>query len=196
MFQINPSQSHDWQRPTISPADPFHLDNQRHEVLDALDAYRRQARRGWFYRLWSRLRQRPYSLWNLSDVSRLVSVRSRYPAGLQLVPLSAIKGSEGKERDFDGRFHPLRHELSRQRWISIALVRNKGQSLAPVELIRVDDGRSPVYFVRDGHHRISVARSYGQREIEANVTVWQLSGPAPWTAAQPALQPLAEALAR
>jgi hypothetical protein len=131
MFQINPSQSHDWQRPTISPADPFHLDNQRHEVLDALDAYRRQARRGWFYRLWSRLRQRPYSLWNLSDVSRLVSVRSRYPAGLQLVPLSAIKGSEGKERDFDGRFHPLRHELSRQRWISIALVRNKGQSLAP-----------------------------------------------------------------
>jgi hypothetical protein len=34
--------------------------------------------------------------------------------------------------------------------------------------------------VRDGHHRISVARALGQRDIEAEVTVWQVTGPLPW----------------
>jgi hypothetical protein len=37
-----------------------------------------------------------------------------------------------------------------------------------------------VYFVRDGHHRISVARALGQLDIEAEVTIWQVSGPLPW----------------
>jgi hypothetical protein len=34
--------------------------------------------------------------------------------------------------------------------------------------------------VRDGHHRISVARALGQRDVEAEVTVWQVVGPLPW----------------
>ena len=38
----------------------------------------------------------------------------------------------------------------------------------------------PVYFVRDGHHRISVARARGQRAIDAVVTVWDVAGPLPW----------------
>jgi len=45
-----------------------------------------------------------------------------------------------------------------------------------VELIQVGD----VYFVRDGHHRISVARALGQRDVEAEVTLWQVTGPLPW----------------
>jgi hypothetical protein len=52
--------------------------------------------------------------------------------------------------------------------------------LPPVVLVQVGD----VYFVRDGHHRISVARALGQLDIEAEVTVWHLSGPLPWDAAE------------
>jgi len=37
-----------------------------------------------------------------------------------------------------------------------------------------------LYFVRDGHHRISVAQALGQQDIEAKVVVWQVSGPLPW----------------
>ena len=37
-----------------------------------------------------------------------------------------------------------------------------------------------IYFVKDGHHRISVARAFGQEEIEARVTEWQVAGPLPW----------------
>jgi hypothetical protein len=43
-------------------------------------------------------------------------------------------------------------------------------------LIRVGD----VYFVQDGHHRISVARALGQQHIEAKVTAWKVTGPLPW----------------
>jgi hypothetical protein len=57
-----------------------------------------------------------------------------------------------------------------------------------VQLVRVGE----VYFCLDGHHRISVARTFGQRYIEARVTVWQVSGPLPWerpaTAPSPASQ--------
>jgi hypothetical protein len=42
-------------------------------------------------------------------------------------------------------------------------------ALPPVQLIEVNG----CYFVRDGHHRVSVARMLGQLEIEAEVTVWQ-----------------------
>ena len=45
-----------------------------------------------------------------------------------------------------------------------------------VRLIQVGE----LYFVSDGHHRISVARAFGQQEIEAQVTVWQVEGALPW----------------
>jgi hypothetical protein len=53
-----------------------------------------------------------------------------------------------------------------------------GMSMPPVELVQVKDA----YFVRDGHHRISVARAMGQRDIEAEVMVWHLDGHLPWEA--------------
>jgi hypothetical protein len=50
--------------------------------------------------------------------------------------------------------------------------------LPPVVLVQVGD----VYFVRDGHHRISVAHALGQLDIEAEVTAWHVSGLLPWDA--------------
>jgi hypothetical protein len=61
------------------------------------------------------------------------------------------------------------------RWLRVAAARDQGKVLPPVVLVQVGD----VYFVRDGHHRISVARALGQLDIEAEVTVWHLSGPLP-----------------
>jgi hypothetical protein len=47
--------------------------------------------------------------------------------------------------------------------------------LPPVQLIQVGDA----YFVRDGHHRISVAHHLGQASIDAEVLIWGRSGPTP-----------------
>jgi hypothetical protein len=42
----------------------------------------------------------------------------------------------------------------------------RGEPLPPVDVIRVGE----IYFVRDGHHRISVARALERTEIDAYVT--------------------------
>jgi len=91
-----------------------------------------------------------------------------------MVPIEQIWGSEGRSADFDALFYP-RQGHSQGRWVSIAAARMMGLVLAPVELIQVGAG----YFVRDGHHRISVARALGEQYIEAEVTVWQVSRPLP-----------------
>ncbi len=82
------------------------------------------------------------------------------------VPISQIRGSEGKSGEFDAQFRPLKR-YSRDRWVSVAVAYLQGKTLPPVELIKV--GRQ--YFVRDGHHRISVARAYGQYDVDAVVTI-------------------------
>jgi hypothetical protein len=57
--------------------------------------------------------------------------------------------------------------------------------LPPVVLVQVGD----IYFVRDGHHRISVARALGQLNIDARVTVWEVNGPLLWEATTEASNP-------
>lgn len=80
------------------------------------------------------------------------------------VPLSKIVGTEGRGDDFDAEFNPLKSS-DRERWISIAAARRTGAVLPAVELLQVGDE----YYVRDGHHRVSVARVMGQLEIDARV---------------------------
>jgi hypothetical protein len=87
--------------------------------------------------------------------------------GTRTVPLSQIRGSEAKTQDFDRSFHPL-NTRTMHRWTSVARARQEGIPLPAVELIKVGD----TYFVRDGHHRISVAHAFGEQFIEAEVTEW------------------------
>jgi hypothetical protein len=89
-------------------------------------------------------------------------------AGVRIVPISQIRGSESRSSDFDRDFNPLQ-DHNKRRWMSVADARQRGKSLPPVKLVQIGDA----YFVRDGHHRISVARAFGQRSIKARVLVWE-----------------------
>lgn len=93
---------------------------------------------------------------------------ARHHEGIQTISLDRIVGSEGRDDDFDSSFRP-RRENGRDRWVSVALARAQGKSLPPVSLVRLGDA----YYVRDGHHRISVARALNELEIEAEVIGWQ-----------------------
>lgn len=135
----------------------------------ALDLFRRASLGARMASAWSLINGRSNRLQDLNDVTAGRTVRSRYYAGIQTVLISRIKGSEGRTSDFDLNFNPLR-EHTRDRWLSVAQAALQDQPLPPVELIQVGDA----YFVRDGHHRISVMRRTGQEAIEAEVTVWEL----------------------
>jgi hypothetical protein len=133
---------------------------------------RNQARWG---RVRSALTGRTCCLLKLAEVKQACTVHGRCYGGTKTVPLSQIRGTEGRCNDFDCGFRPLQ-EHTRYRWIGIAAARGMGMSMPPVELVQVRDA----YFVRDGHHHISVARALGQRDIEAEVIVWHVDGPLPW----------------
>ncbi len=124
-------------------------------------------------RFWARLLHRPSSLIYLGEY-HLQACGYHY-GGIKEVPIAEIRGSEGRAEDFDDHFRPL-SERSSERWTSIAIARSEGVPLPPVELVKV--GRC--YFVRDGHHRISVAAKAGQECIEAEVTVMEVDGQLPW----------------
>jgi hypothetical protein len=144
-------------------------------VLDwALSLYHRARWNGMAEKVKSALQRRPCSLLDLESVPAQQVQLCRY-GGLRAVDIDRIRGTLGRAGDFDGRFHPLDERL-RDRWVSVAAARLQGLPLAPVTLIQVKD----LYFVQDGHHRISVARAFGEAAIEAEVTVWEVSGPLPW----------------
>ena len=89
----------------------------------------------------------------------------RVDMGLQVVPLESIVGTVDRTVDFDRGFRPTSPRL-RSRWERIAAAQRRGESLPPVSLFRVGD----LHFVRDGHHRVSVAKSLGRDDIDAYVT--------------------------
>lgn len=139
----------------------------------ASEQYRRLQNQALRVRLWSTLTGRQRNLLNLTEIQNEIQVHHRRAVGLQLVPIAQIQGSEGRSEDFDVDFRPLKG-YNKERWVDIAVARSVDKPLPPVELVQIND----LYFVRDGHHRVSVAKVDGQLEIEAQVTVWQ-GTPAP-----------------
>jgi hypothetical protein len=89
---------------------------------------------------------------------------SGLPARLE-IPLDAIAGTVEPSRAalFDGAFRPK--SIVRSRWERMWLAEHRGVVLPPISVVRVRDG----YAVRDGHHRVSVARARGALTIDAAV---------------------------
>ncbi|MEJ2733000.1 MAG: hypothetical protein P8189_05405 [Anaerolineae bacterium] len=133
--------------------------------------YARSRRHGRWGHFWPTASRHSRCLLDLSEIGDTYRVEARSYAGLHTVPIGQIRGSEGRSNDFDCDFNPLQ-DHSRARWLRVAAARDQDKVLPPVVLIQVGD----VYFVRDGHHRISVAQALGQLDIEAEVTVWHVSG--------------------
>jgi hypothetical protein len=144
----------------------------------ALNRFNATLRKGKFARLISRALQRPQSLYDLNALKPALRLRGSFYSGMQVVPIHSIIGSEGRTTDFDLDFHPIRG-ASRERWVNLAMVYLAGVQLPSVKLIRVDDA----YFVRDGHHRISVSRAFGQLAMDAEVITWKAQTPFLWGSA-------------
>lgn len=110
------------------------------------------------------LRNQPVDLLPFETVRERLRLRHVVDRGIEEVPLDRIVGSLGREREFNRVFLP-RDESLRDRWEELHDIAEGPVGFATVELYKVGDA----YFVLDGHHRVSVARSLGAREIEAHV---------------------------
>jgi len=144
-------------------------------TTEALRLYDVAHQQGVLSNFWSTLTRHTQRLLDLETIRRKVNVSNRHYIGLQTVRIAQIRGSEGRSREFDAHFRP-RQTHTKERWVNVAVAQSQGHPLPPVELIQIGD----IYFVRDGHHRISVAQAMGQEQIEAFVTVWETTGALPW----------------
>lgn len=143
---------------------------------DAADDFQRLRRRQVLSRLAQRLRREPDDVTVVlpyDEVVAALGVIGEHHIGLQTISLASIVGSVDRTRDFDRRFRPT-SARSRERWERIAAASGRGQPMPPISVYRVGD----LHFVRDGHHRVSVALARGERVIDADVTEVQTRLPA------------------
>ncbi len=136
--------------------------------VDAQHDFLRARRRAAAARLIARLRGEPDDVGVIlpyEEVVEALGFVSERALGLQVVALDGILGTVDRGRDFDRRFRPTSGRV-RSRWERIATAMRRGEPLPPVDLVRVGE----IHFVRDGHHRVSVARALGRADIDAYVT--------------------------
>ncbi len=98
------------------------------------------------------------------EVRMRLPLLSEHYIGLREIPLKNIVGSVGRYQDFDRAFLP-RQTYTKGRWISIDKAHLQDIVLPPIEVYKLGD----LYFVKDGNHRVSVARERGQAFVDANV---------------------------
>jgi hypothetical protein len=135
---------------------------------DAQSDFSRARRRQTLSRLARRLRREPDDvnvILPFDEVTQALGWRGERRLGLRVIPLDSIVGSVDRSRDFDRRFRPTSRRV-RRRWEGIAAAIRRGEAMPPIDAYRVGD----MHFVRDGHHRVSVAQAMGVDTIEAYVT--------------------------
>ncbi|MFN2206086.1 MAG: hypothetical protein ACK2UT_09240, partial [Candidatus Promineifilaceae bacterium] len=131
----------------------------------ASDDFEKQYRRAFWRKLRALLQGGSNELLEYDAVRRELPFQGQRDLGMRTIPLDKIVGSVGRYRDFDRAFLPTQRE-TRGRWINISKARYEDVELPAIEVYKLGD----VYFVRDGNHRVSVARERNQDFIDAYVT--------------------------
>ena len=130
------------------------------------DEFSKLRLRALFGSLLSRLRGKRSLLKVFDETLQPEHINRRY-LGLRQIEVRQVVGTLDRQADFDARFRPLGRHL-RNRWVNTYLSLER-------------DGWSPIlvhqigneYFVEDGHHRVSIARSKGMHFVDA--IVWEYS---------------------
>jgi hypothetical protein len=135
--------------------------------VDVADDFARARRRHVLEQLVSELRHEPddTSLLRFDEVVSMLGFRGEHDLGVRTIPLDTVIGTVDRAPDFDRRFRPASGR-DRQRWEQLDLAERHGAVIPPIEVYRVGG----LHFVKDGHHRVSVAIATGQEMIDADVT--------------------------
>lgn len=137
-------------------------------VADAQNDYLRLRRRQVLSRLAHWLRREPDDVSEILPFDEVVAAlgyTGERRIGQRVVALESIVGSVDRTRDFDRWFRP-RNARTRERWERLARAQRRGESIPPIDVYRIGE----LHFVRDGHHRVSVAIAMKLRTIDAQVT--------------------------
>ena len=135
---------------------------------DAQFDFSRARRKRALSRLANRLRGEPGDVNVILPFEEVVDAlgrRGERNLGLQTIDVDSIVGTVDRSREFDRSFRPTSGRV-RTRWERIAEAQRRGKAMPPIHAYQIGH----LHFVKDGHHRVSVARAMGQTKIDAYVT--------------------------
>lgn len=133
--------------------------------FSAAEDFRRLRRKAALEALLGKLRGGQAELLSYEDVRRRLRSASEGKRTLREIPLEKIVGSVGRYRDFTRNFLP-KSDSDEARWSRVRLAMESQQGVPPIEVYELGG----VYFVKDGNHRVSIAKQMGLPTIEAYVT--------------------------
>ena len=136
------------------------------KIIDdqARNDFQRARFKAFLNRAWGALSGQRTTLLSYDEIKEKLHIGGPIYRGIKTVRVDQIAGSLNRYHEFDSVFLPATQNLA-DRWQSVNRAFYQEISLPPVVLYKVGD----VYFVVDGHHRVSVAREQGQIDIEAEV---------------------------
>jgi hypothetical protein len=134
---------------------------------DAQDDFLRARRRRVLARLSALLRFEAGDVDLMLSYDEVVEALGRVAErdlGIVTIAIDSIVGTVDRGKEFDRAFRPMSARV-RARFEQIADAQRRGTSMPPIDVYRVGE----LHFVRDGHHRVAVARAQGREEIDARV---------------------------
>ena len=130
----------------------------------AIDDFYKAKAKAKFQGIFSALHWKNNDLLSLYEVTSIIKPKSETYLGMRTIPVARIIGSEGRYHDFSSAFLPKREQL-KTRWVSVDSAIINDVILPPISVYSLGG----YYFVRDGNHRVSVAKSQGVEFIDAEV---------------------------
>ena len=123
--------------------------------------------KGFLETVMSLIRGHNLYLLSFDEVANKLRLKQSIYRGLQDVPLKNVVGSTGRYEDFTRHFLPRSGDhRDKERWRNVYTLAVTGQGFPPIDVYKIDQ----VYFVKDGNHRVSVAKKLGWESIQAYVT--------------------------
>lgn len=133
--------------------------------LEGKQRFERARFYGFLANLKAHLFNESSELWNFDEVKAKLRLQNPLYRGLQDIPVERIVGSVGRYHDFTQEFLPKNDDMQ-DRWSHVYAQMLSMEGVPPIDVYQVDD----VYFVRDGNHRVSIARQQEFKTIQAHVT--------------------------
>ncbi len=135
----------------------------QHANLRARQDAERIRYKAFWHQVFSKLRGVPNDLLAFEEIKSLYPSSESY-AGVKAIDIEQIVGSVDRYKDFDHFFLP-RVGFPLDRWVRVRQAKIEGKELPAISAYKIGD----IYFVKDGHHRVSVARDEGQSFIDAEI---------------------------
>jgi hypothetical protein len=141
---------------------------QKRDRLDATAEFERVRYWASLRRLWAKITRQQEYLLSFAALEPYLSQKRIYK-GIKDISVGQIVGSVNRPRDLSRTFQPL-HDSSKERWVAMWMLQ-KTTGWPPIRVYQVGN----LYFVEDGHHRVSVARQLGLKLIEAEIWEYRVA---------------------